>query len=89
MLSELEYYRKVARDAVCVLRHEYWVQAIKDQIGLDDRDYDEIEENADDIAEEKVVEQCDLSPYQLADFMYGEYDPYADYCDLKNSLGCD
>ena len=90
MLSELEYYKCVAYAAVQSLREAYWQEALRKRVNAEapykwnDKLIGDFYDECDEEAEDKVIEDCDLSPYQLADFMeYENIDPYDDYVRLE------
>lgn len=70
MKTKVEYYADIADKAVNLVNVAYDRMLIG--AGLD-------EDEADKVADESTKEVCDLSPYQLADFIFHEYDPYEDY----------
>lgn len=90
MLSELEYYKTVAYKAVQALNWAYWNESMRKLMAkvepweLSDHNfemYNDFVEESDQESEDRTICECDLSPYQLADFMeYENYDPYDDYC---------
>ena len=75
-VSEAEYYEGVAEDAICALEPIYFAEECSK--GND-------EETADDIVMDRLIEDLDLSPYQLTDFFMHEYEPYDDYCAYCNN----
>lgn len=99
MMSELEYYKTVAFDAVAALRFAYWNDALRRRINdlepcdLDDETISDFYEDCDDEAEGKTIEECHLSYYQFRDFIGDDigsdcepYDDYLAYCSNKGDL---
>lgn len=78
MLSELEYYKKVATNAVCLVNKIYFdrYQAEPSYTSEDD---------IDRMADEDTGLALDLSVFEVTDFTCDVDNPYDDYCKREES----